>query len=86
MRKKMFLVHKNSSIEFIIKKWDLQSFMNIDDTNLNSLMFKNGSAVIIAKLENYDWRHIFVKSIDYFVDVCESVQTYSRNGNFYLLL
>lgn len=77
----MLLVYKNTSLAFIIKKWDPHCNMNIDNTNLNLPMFKNGSAVVIAKLENYDCRHIFVRSVDQFFNVGEVVQTYCRNGN-----
>lgn len=77
----MKLTYKNSSIDFIIKKWDVQNCMNSDVT-YNSL-FKNGCTVIIAKVENYDWRHIFVRSVDKFVNVCKDLQTHCINGNFY---
>lgn len=78
----MKLFFKTTSIEFIIKKWDLQKCISIEDSNYNSLMFKNGSSVVLAKLEIYDWRHIFVRSIDYFVNVCEQLQIHCENGNF----
>lgn len=80
--KKMKLTYKNSHIDFIIKKWDLQSYMNVDDTNYDLLMFNNGSTVTVGKLENYNWRHIFVRSADRFVNVCKELQTYCKNGNF----
>lgn len=78
----MSLTYKSSStIDFIIKTWDPLSCMNISDTNFNSMMFKNGSAVVIAKVENYDWRHIFVRSVDKFVNVCKELQNFCENGN-----
>lgn len=81
--KKMKLICNLITIDFIIKKWDPQNCLNTDDSNYNSLMFKNGSAVVIAKPENYDWRHIFVRSIDQFVSVCNKLQTYCTNGIIY---
>lgn len=77
----MKLTYKNYSIDFIIKKWDVQSCINIEGSN-NNFLFKNGNAVVIAKLENYDWRNIFVKSVDQCVRVCKDLQTYCINGNF----
>jgi len=44
-------------------------------------MFKNGSSVVIAKVEIYDWRHIFVRSVDHFVNVCKQLQIHCGNGN-----
>jgi len=78
----MKLSYKNVDIDFIIKKWEPQNCINTEDTNYNSCMFKNGSAVILAKLESYDWRHVFVKSVDQFVNTCKELQTYCGNGNF----
>lgn len=78
----MKLSFNNVSIDFIIKKWDPQNFINTDDNNCNSCMLKNGSSVIIAKVENYDWRHIFVKNVDQFVDTCKELQIYCKKGNF----
>lgn len=78
----MKLSYKNASIVFVIKQWNPHTYACTDDTNYNSLMFKNGSAVIIAKTENYDWRHLFVRSVDQFVNVCKELQIYCENGNF----
>ncbi|XP_015365660.1 PREDICTED: uncharacterized protein LOC107162970 [Diuraphis noxia] len=79
--KTMKLFFKTTSIEFIIKNWDLQKCINIEDSNYNSLMFKNGSSVVLAKVEIYDWRHIFVRSIDYFVNVCKQLQMHCENAS-----
>ncbi|XP_022162076.1 uncharacterized protein LOC111027893 isoform X7 [Myzus persicae] len=81
MYKTMKLFFKTTSIEFIIKNWDLQKCMNVEDSNYNSLMFKNGSSVVIAKVEIYDWRHIFVRSVDHFVNVCKQLQTHCENAS-----
>lgn len=81
----MKLTYKNSSIDFIIKKWDVQNYMKIDNTNLNSL-FKNGSTVVLANKENYDCRYVFVRNVDKFVSVCKDLRTYCMNGNLYLFL
>lgn len=80
IHKVMKLTCKDVSIDFIIKKWDPQSYLNSNNPNYNSSMFKNGSAVMIAKVENYDWRHIFVRSVDQFVNVRKDLQTYCKNG------
>lgn len=77
----MKVFFKTTSIEFIIKNWDLQKCVNSEDSNYNSLMFKNGSSVVIAKVEIYDWRHIFVRSVDHFVNVCKQLQIHCANGN-----
>jgi len=79
--KTMKLFFKTTSIEFIINNWDLQKCVNSEDSNYNSLMFKNGSSVVIAKVEIYDWRHIFVRSVDHFVNVCKQLQIHCGNGN-----
>lgn len=76
----MKLTYNNKSINFIIKKWDPLNYT--DDTYYNSRVFKNGSAVIIAKAECYDWRHIFVRSVDTFVNISNKLQTYCETGNF----
>lgn len=76
----MKLTYNNKSIHFIIKKWDPLNYT--DDTYYNSCVFKNGSTVIIAKAECYDWRHIFVRSVDNFVNIFNELQTYCETGNF----
>lgn len=78
----MKLTNKDSSLDFIIKKWDPQNYINTDDQNYNSQMFNNGSAVIVAKREHYDWRHIFIRSVDKYVNICNKVQTSCENCNF----
>lgn len=78
--KVMKLTCKDISIDFIIKKWNPQNCLHSNIPNYNSPMFKNGSAVMIAKAENYDWRHVFVRSVDQFVNVCKDLQTYCENG------
>lgn len=78
----MKLIYKDTSLDFIIKQWDPQNCMNIDDLNYNSQMFKNGSSVIIAKVETYDWRHIFIRSVDKFVNISNKLQAYCENCNF----
>lgn len=79
----MKLIYKDSSLDFIIKQWDPQNYINIDDLNYNSLMmFENGSSVILAKVESYDWRHIFIRSVDKFVNISNELQTYCENCNF----
>jgi len=80
--KTMKLFSKTTSIDFIIKNWDLQKCLDTEDSNYNSLMFKNGSSVVVAKVENYDWRHIFVRSVDHFVNVSKELQIHCENGNF----
>ncbi|VVC36208.1 Hypothetical protein CINCED_3A022077 [Cinara cedri] len=79
-RKKMKLTYKNVSINFIINKWNPQNSIKMSGTYFNSLM-KNGSAVVLAKVENYDWRHIFVRSIDQFVNICKQLQTYCETAS-----
>lgn len=81
----MKLTYKNSSIDFIIKQWDVQNYLKIENTNFNSL-FKNGSTVVLAKKENYDCRYVFVRSVNKFVSVCKDLQTYCINGNLCLFL
>lgn len=84
----MMLFHKNiknSCIDFIIRKWDPLNQININDGNYNSMMFENGSVVVIAKVENYDWRHIFVRSVDNSVNVCKKLQIFCENGDFYFI-
>ncbi|XP_060870995.1 uncharacterized protein LOC132945306 isoform X4 [Metopolophium dirhodum] len=78
--KTMKLFFKTTSIEFIIKNWDLQKCVNSEDSNYNSIMFKNGSSVVIAKVDIYDWRHIFVRSVDHFVNVCKQLQIHCGNA------
>lgn len=80
----MKLIHNNGSLEFIISKWNPQDYINMD---VNYLI-TNGSAVVIAKAENYDSRHIFVRSIDQYVNVCKKLQIYCENGNLikYILI
>lgn len=73
----MKLSYKNESIHFIIKNWD-----PLNCTNYNPNIFNNGSTVVIAKVECYDWRHIFVRSVDNFVKVSKKLQTYCKTGNF----
>lgn len=75
----MKLTHKNGSLDFIINKWNPQNDKTMDVTH-NSLI-KNGSAVVIAKVENYDYRHIFVRSVDQFVNICKQLQMYCETGN-----
>ncbi|KAL4112570.1 hypothetical protein QTP88_016325 [Uroleucon formosanum] len=82
--KTMKLFFKTTFIEFIIKNWDLQKCVNSGDSNYNSLMFKNGSSVAIAKVEIYDWRHIFVRSVDHFVNVCKQLQIHCENASIIL--
>lgn len=81
----MKLTYKTSSIDFIIKKWDVQNYMKIENSNLN-LLFKNGSTVVLAKQENYDCRYVFVRSVDKFDSICKDLQTYCMNGNLYIFL
>jgi len=78
----MKICFKTISIDFIIKNWDLQKYIDTENSNYNSLMFKNGSSVVLAKKEMYDWRHIFVRSVDHFVNVSKELQLKCENGNF----
>lgn len=78
----MKLTYENSSIDFIIKKWDVQNCMNTENTNVHSL-FKNGSAVLLAKKENYDCRYVFLRCVDKLTSTCKDLQTYCNNGNLH---
>ncbi|XP_026816248.1 uncharacterized protein LOC113555865 isoform X3 [Rhopalosiphum maidis] len=80
----MKLYYKTISIDFIIKNWDLQKYIDSENLNYNSLMFKNGSSVVLAKKEMYDWRHIFVRSVDHFVDVSKELQLQCENASYIL--
>ncbi|XP_050056969.1 uncharacterized protein LOC114132611 isoform X5 [Aphis gossypii] len=79
--KTMKLFSKTTSIDFIIKNWDLQKCLDTEDSNYNLLMFENGSSVVVAKVENYDWRHIFVRSVDHFVNVHKELQIHCENAS-----
>lgn len=81
----MKLTNKNSSIDFIIKKWDVQNCISTENINFNPF-FKNGSTVALAKNENYNWRYVFVRNVDKYVSVCKDLQMHCINGNFYLYL
>jgi len=78
----MRLTSSKVSIDFIVRKWDLQNCLTSNYTNNDSLIFHNGCAVVVAKAENYDWRHIFVRSVDRFVNVCKELQTHCKHGRY----
>ncbi|XP_050543343.1 uncharacterized protein LOC126906674 isoform X2 [Daktulosphaira vitifoliae] len=79
--KKMFLVYEGTiMVEFILKNWDPRLCVESCDS---SEVFKNGCTVIMAKPENYDPRHIFVRSSDKFIKVCREVEAYCyKNKDF----
>ncbi|XP_050420950.1 uncharacterized protein LOC126833572 isoform X2 [Adelges cooleyi] len=81
--KKMFLSYEgNVMVDFIVKKWDPMLIVN--DTNDNSMTFKNGCTVIMAKSESYDSRHVFVRSIDKFVRIFKEVEAYCSKNDPYI--